>query len=57
MDTKLEIFYIDTASAMQQGMIVKKGTRSDLLNKINSAIDNLKQSGKIDSMLAKYGLK
>ena len=38
-------------------MIVKKGTRSDLLNKINSAIDNLKQSGKIDSMLAKYGLK
>lgn len=57
MDSKLEIFYIDTASAMQQGMIVKKGTRSDLLNKINSAIDNLKQSGKINSMLAKYGLK
>lgn len=54
---KLEIFYIDFENSVNQGFMVKKGAKGELVEKINQALTTMKNDGTIDKILDKYGLR
>ena len=54
---KAEVFHIDFEGSAEQGMMVKKGTFGEELEKINKAIKDMKDDGTIETIIKKYGLQ
>ena len=54
---KAEVFHIDFEGSAEQGLMVKKGTFGEELEKINKAIKDMKDDGTIETIIKKYGLQ
>ena len=53
---KLELQTVgDVVKPAQYGFAVRKGQNSELVEKFNKGLENIKKSGKYDEILAKYG--
>ena len=45
----------ERVNSSEYGFAVKKGTNADLIEKFNAGLKNIKENGKYDEILAKYG--